>query len=191
MTIKKHTADDFAGAALALLPPGAAWDWPKDGTGYALLKACSEEYARLEADIRIVLDWAIEQHRPTYLSWHISDYRKVAEEALAGITESMPRKMTAIGSQVGDRLWSVNAPDETWPVPLVRLINLIGTARVGSHAGDRLWGHRSRYILVVQYYRSIVDPEILRKALNDFKQSHIFLWFEDITGVGGYIDGQN
>ena len=191
MTIKKHTSDDFAEAALALLPPGAAWDWPKDGAGYALLKACGEEYARLEANIRIVLDWAVEQHRPTYLSWHSRDYRLEAEEALAGVAEIMPRKMTAVGSHVGDRLWSINAPNEKWPVPLIRLINLIGPARVGSHAGDRLWGQRSRYILVVQYYRSVVDPEILRKALNDFKQSHIFLWFEDITGVGGYIDGEN
>ena len=191
MTIKKHTSDDFAEAALALLPPGAAWAWPTDGAGYAVLKAGGEEYARLEANIRIVLDWAVEQHRPTYLSWHIRDYRLEAEEALAGVAEIMPRKMTAVGSHVGDRLWSINAPNEKWPVPLIRLINLIGPARVGSHAGDRLWGQRSRYILVVQYYRSVVDPEILRKALNDFKQSHIFLWFEDITGVGGYIDGEN
>lgn len=190
MKLKAHTANDFADAALALLPPGAAWDWPKDGTGYALLKACGEEYARLEAAIRIVLNWTVERHRPTYLSWHISDYRRVADEALAGCVETMPRRMTAVGSHVGDRLWSANASNETWPVPLVRL-RQASPARIGSHAGDQLWGHRSRYILIVQYYRSVVDPEILRKVLNAFKQSHIFLWFEDITGVGGYIDGQN
>ena len=61
----------------------------------------------------------------------------------------------------------------------------LGPFRVGSHAGDRLWSTRGRYVLRVRYYRSVVDPEVLWEALSAFKQAHVFLWFEDISGVGG------
>ena len=55
----------------------------------------------------------------------------------------------------------------------------------GSRIGDRLWGSRGRYVLRVRYYRSVVNPAVLWEALSAFQQSHVFLWFEDISGVGG------
>lgn len=111
----------------------------------------------------------------------------MANEAIAGVTEAMPRTMFGVGSHVGARLWSVAAPGLTFPVDLVQVDHLIRPLRAGSVVGDRCWGHRSRYILRVRYYRSVVDPEVLWNALADFKQSHVFLWFEDITGIGGEV----
>lgn len=187
MKIVTHSVAEFADAQKALLPPGAAWDWPAGGLGHDLLLGMAEELARVEAATQAVLDNAIETHRPKISSWHISEYRRVANEAIAGVTEAMPRTMFGVGSHVGARLWSVAAPGLTFPVDLVQVDHLIRPLRAGSHVGDRCWGHRSRYILRVRYYRSVVDPEVLWNALADFKQSHVFLWFEDITGIGGEV----
>ncbi|WP_435626992.1 hypothetical protein [Candidatus Ferrigenium straubiae] len=63
--------------------------------------------------------------------------------------------------------------------------HLLGPFRAGSKAGQQLWGTRSRYVLRVRYYRSVVNPRPLWDALNAFKQAHVRLWFEDITGTGG------
>ncbi|WP_199032094.1 hypothetical protein [Ralstonia sp. ASV6] len=185
MKLTAHTARDYTDALKELLPPGAAWEWPEGGMGDAMLAGSAQELERLEADTQAVLDTAIELHRPKFGSWHISEYRRVAAEAIAGVSETMPRRMAAIGSAVGDRLWSHAAPTLTFPIDLVRVDHLVGPARVGSHIGDRLWGTRSRYVLRVRYYRSVVDPAVLWQALAAFQQAHVFLWFEDITGVGG------
>jgi len=187
MLIVNHSVAEFAAAQKALLPPGSAWDWPVGGLGHDLLLGMAAELARVEAETQAVLDNAIETHRPKVSSWHISEYRRVANEAIAGVTESMPRSMFGVGSHVGDRLWSVDGPDTTFPVDLVQVDHLIRPLRVGSVVGDRCWGHRSRYILGVRYYRSVVDPEVLWDALANFKQAHVFLWFEDITGSGGEV----
>lgn len=187
MRIIKHTTRQFADAIKALLPPGAAWEWPAGGLGDALLLGTAAELARVESDTQAVLDRAIEMHRPKTSSWHISEYRRVANEALGGLVETMPRKVFAVGSHVGDRCWSQAAPTLTFPVDLVRVDHLIGPLRVGSRVGDRCWGTRSRYVLRVRYYRSVVDPQVLWEALMNFKQAHVFLWFEDITGIGGEV----
>jgi len=68
---------------------------------------------------------------------------------------------------------------------LVQVDHLVGPFRVGSHVGDRLWGSRGRYVMQVRYYRSVVNPKVIWDALMEFKQAHVYLWFEDITGVGG------
>lgn len=185
MKLKRHTDRDYVNAYLALLPPGAAWKWPEGGFGDALLLGLAQEPVRLEGDIQAVLDAAIERHRPATRSWHIDEYRKVAAKAIAGVSETMPRKPFAVGSKVGDRLWSHAAPTLTFPVDLVRIDHLLGPLRVGSRVGDRLWSTRSRYVIRVRYYRSVVDPKVLWDALTAFKQEHVYLWFEDITGVGG------
>lgn len=187
MDIELHTPRQFADAIKALLPPGAAWDWPEGGVGDALLLGTAQELARVEAATQGVLDKAIEMHRPNDSSWHISQYRRVANEAIAGVTETMPRCPFAVGSTVGQRLWSHAAPGLTFPVDLVQVDHLVGPFRVGSHVGERLWGTRSRYVLRVRYYRSVVDPQVLWEALMNFKQAHVFLWFEDITGIGGEV----
>lgn len=185
MQLTPHTSTDYADAQRALLPPGAAFDWPQGGFGYTLLKGMGEELARIDAAAQTVLDSSIEKHRPKYGNWHISEYRRIAAEAIAGVVETMPRRAFAVGSKVGDRLWSSAAPGLNFPVPLVQVDHLVGPFRVGSHAGDRLWGTRGRYVLQVRYYRSVVDPKPLWDALNAFKQAHVRLWFEDITGTGG------
>lgn len=187
MKIATHDVRQFADGIKALLPPGAAWEWPEGGIGDALLLGTAQELARVEAETQGVLDTAIETHRPKDSSWHISQYRRVANEALAGVTETMPRRPFAVGSTVGQRLWSHAAPGLTFPVELVKVDHLIGPLRVGSRVGDRCWGTRSRYVLRVRYYRSVVNPEVLWAALAAFKQAHVYLWFEDITGIGGEV----
>ena len=189
MKITAHTPREFADAIQALLPPGAAWKWPAGGLGDRILLCTSEELARIDAAVQQVLDNAIETHRPKTSSWHISEYRRVAKEALGDLAETMPRRPFAVGSKVGQRLWSHAAPEQTFPIDLVRVDHLLGPARVGngngSRVGDRLWGSRGRYVLRVRYYRSVVNPAVLWKALSAFQQSHVFLWLEDISGVGG------
>lgn len=189
MKITAHSPREFADAIKALLPPGAAWEWPEGGLGDGMLLGTAEELSRVEAAAQQVLDNAIETHRPKTSSWHITAYQRVAEEALGGLTETMPRRPFAIGSKVGQRLWSQAAPGLDFPIALVRVEHLLGPARVGnghgSRIGDRLWGTRGRYVLRVRYYRSVVNPAVLWEALSAFQQSHVFLWFEDISGVGG------
>ncbi|MCQ8116092.1 hypothetical protein [Methylomonas rosea] len=188
MQITPHTVAEFAQAQQRLLPPGAAWDWPAGSTGNVLLTGMAAELARVEAATQLVLDNAIDTHRPKISSWHISEYRRVANEAIAGVTETMPRKMLAVGSHVGDRCWSAAGPATTFPVDLVQVDHLVTKPlRVGSRVGDRCWSTRGRYVLRVRYYRSVVDPKVLWDALAEFKQAHVFLWFEDITGSGGEV----
>ncbi|MDR1350848.1 MAG: hypothetical protein LBJ59_08775 [Zoogloeaceae bacterium] len=196
MNIQPHTPAEFTSALAALLPPGKAWEWKAGGVGHGLLHATAEEPARLESGIPGVLDHAVDTHRPKFSSWHIREYQRVAEAALAaaGITEALPRKPFAIGSHVGERLWSQAAPEETWEAPLVLCLHLFAPMTIGRHVGDgsgrdpaaRMWqGERTRYILLVRYYKGVAAPKILWDALSDFQQSHVYLWFEDITGTGG------
>lgn len=187
MKLPVHTSAEYADAQRALLPPGAAFDWPQGGFGDKLLKGMGEELARIGAGAQQVLDTAIEQHRPKYSNWHISEYRRIAQEAIAGVVEA-PRKKACIGSKIGNRLWSAAVP--AFPVDLLRVDHLVGPARIGSHIGDRAWASRGRYVLRVRYYSSVVNPKLVWDALWAFKQAHVYLWFEDITGAGGSY-GQN
>lgn len=187
MKAQLHPPREFADAIKALLPPGAAWDWPSGGLGDNLLLALAEELSRVEANTQQVLDRAIEQHRPAATNWNIREYRRVASEAVRGVTESLPRKTFAVGAHVGDRVWSAAGPATTFPVERVRVDHLLRPLRVGSRVGDCLWATDSRYVMRVAYYRSVVDPDVLFAALNAFKQAHVFLKFIDITGVGGEV----
>ncbi len=184
MKLIPYSADDYAGAIKALLPPGAAWEWPAGGLGDAMLTGTAAELARVDEMTQPVVDNAIEMHRPGKCNFHISEYRAFAEAALAEVTET--RRTFAVGSRVGDRLWS--SAGATFAVPLVRIDHLQGPFRVGARVGQRVWKSEfSRYFLRVRYYRSVVDPKALWNALLTFKQAHVFLWFEDITGVGGEV----
>lgn len=183
-----YTPADYADAQRALLPPGAAFDWPQGGLGDALLLGMAQELARVGGGTQQILDRAIEQHRPKVVSWHIDEYRRVAHAALAGVSETLPRKVCAVGSRVGARVWA--NPAASFNVPLLRVDHLLQPLHVGSHVGDGLFGSTRRYALRVRYYRSVVDPKPIWDALMAFKQAHVFLWFEDITGVGGAY-GQN
>jgi hypothetical protein len=195
MKLAAHTAVDYAAAQRALLPPGAAWDWPREGFGQDLLVGIGQEPARLEAELPTVLQRAIDLHRPRIVGWHIDQYRRVAREALeaAGIAEALPRQTFAVGAHVGDRCWSAS-PDKDFEVPLFRIDHLFAPMAAGRHGGDgsgrdpaaRCWSAlHGRFYLLVRYYRSVVDPAVLWDALSRFEQAHVFLWFEDITGIGG------
>lgn len=188
LNLTQYSARNFADSLKNLLPPGAAWQWPAGGFGDAFLLAQAQEFARIDANIQLVINYAVTIHYPANSSWTLADYRQVASDALIGITEALPRKMFAIGSKVSQRLWSINAPNTTFDVPLVQVDHLIGPFKIGSKVGEQLWGHRSRYIMRVRYYQSVVNPQILFNALNAFKQAHVFLWFEDITGAGGGVN---
>lgn len=188
MKLIKYTARHFADAHEALRPPGAAWRWPTGGFGDTLILAQSQEFARLEADIQKVIDYAATVHKPAQANWHINEYRRVANEALNGLTETMPRKPFSVGSAAGDRVWSEAAPAQIFPIDLLKIDHLVGPLRAGrSYAGDYCWGERTRYILRVRYYASVVDPRPVWEALQAFKQAHVFLWFEDITGIAGSV----
>ncbi len=189
MQLIKHTARQFADAMLALLPPGDAWKWTESGFGDYLMMAFAQEPYRLESDLQMVMDRAIELHKPAQSNWHIDAYRAVALKALqdAGVVESIPRKPFTAGSKAGDRLFSANVNSTQFNVPLVQIDHLVGPFRAGSKAGDRLYSARSRFILRVRYYKTVVNPDIIFNALAAFKQAHVYLWFEDITGVGGEV----
>lgn len=189
MQLKSYSAADYASAQRALLPPGAAFDWPAGGFGDALLVGIGTELARVGADAQKVLDTAISKHRPaSALNWHFREYLKIAEAAIAGVVETKPRSVVKIGSKIGQRLWS-GAAGQNFPVELMQ-IELMRPARVGCRIGNRLWGERGIYVMRVRYFSSAVDPKPLWDALAGFKQAHVFLWFEDITGAGGHY-GQN
>lgn len=165
MRVTTYSANDYANAQRALLPPGAAFDWPQGGFGDALLQGMGGELARVGDGVQVLLDNAITQHSPKYGNWNISEYRRVAAEAVAGVSGSVP-------------------------VEQLRIDHLFRPFRVGSHVGDRLWSSRSRYVMRVRYDSSVIDPQPVWDALYAFKQAHVFLWFEDMTGVGGHY-GQN
>lgn len=187
MIVEQHSPRDYADALKALLPPGAAWEWPEGGMGDALLLATAEEPARVDGVCQGVLANAVEAHRPKSVSWNITEYRRIAQEVVAGVAEALPRRTFAVGARVGDRAWSAAAAATDFPVPLVRVYQLLQPLRVGSRVGDRLWATYSRYLLRVEYYRSVVDPQALWDALGPFKQAHVRLHFVDITGVAGEV----
>nr|WP_314710659.1 hypothetical protein [uncultured Comamonas sp.] len=184
MKLPQHDAGQYAAALRALLPPGQAWQWPTGGLGDSMLQGTAQELARVGAHGQEVLDAAIEAHRPKAGSWHIDEYRRVANKALDGLQEPTRRAFT-VGSKTGQRLWSGASATLNFPIDLVQVSHLVGPMRVGSKAGDRLWGARGRYVLLVRYYRTVADPKAIWAALDAFKQAHVYLWFEDISGVGG------
>lgn len=184
MIILSYSARDFADAMRALLPPGAAWDWPADGVGDALMVAMGQELARISDGRAEVLIRAVDIHRPASCDFSLSQYRAVAVQAIAGVVEA-PRKMFAVGGRVGDRVWSASGAGSTWPVALVSVDPIAGPPRVGSQVGCLCWSSRSRVMLRVRYYCSVVDPRVIWDALQAFKQAHVVLWFEDVTGSGG------
>ena len=156
MKITAHAPRAFANAIQALLPPGAAWTWPEGGLGDAMLLGTAEELARIEAAVQGVMDNAVDSHRPKFLSWHISAYQGVAD-AVGGAAE-----------------------------PGGVRVSTVRPFAAGGAAGGRLWGPRSRYILWVRYDGAAgVDPAALWAALSEFRQSHVVLWIDDITGAGG------
>lgn len=189
MRLIPHTVRQFADALLAMLPLGAAWKWPEGGLGDKIMAAAAEELVRVEVATQDVLDNAIETHRPAITSWHIDEYRRVANEALEGQTEAVPRQPTIVGrARAGKRLWSENAETLTFPIKLLQIDHLLGPLMAGkSLTGQCVRGERSRYVLRVRYYATVVEPDVIAAALQAFKQSHVALWFEDITGRAGNI----
>lgn len=187
MNVVLRDASEYAAAIKGLLPPGAAWEWPAGGTGDALVLGTAQELARVDGAAQVALDAAIEAHRPGQCNFHISEYRRVVAERLAGVAEVMPRKPAAIGCGIGTRLWSHAAPLNPFPVDLFRIDHLLGPARVGSGVGCGMWGPLGRKILRVRYFKSVADPRAVWDALVAFRQAHVYLWFEDISGVGGEV----
>lgn len=199
MHLTPHSAADYERALELLLPPGKAWEWPDGSLGHALLFSTAQELTRLEHAIPDVLEVSISRHRPKFSGWQLSEYQRVAEEALraAGVEETLPRRMCAIGSAIGVRLWSAAVLDAAsgadFPVPLVQCLHLFAPMAIGRCVGDGTgrdpaarmwsWSGRTRYILIVRYYRSVTPPNILLAALTEFQQAHVAIWLEDITGV--------
>lgn len=187
MKLRFHTVRDYANAMLNLLLEGAAWRWPVDGLGDKIFQAFAVELLRIELICQQVLDRAITLHTPAPNSYTLADYQAVADAAAAQFSETLPRQASRAGrARAGQRLWSSAAEGSTWPIAKVKLAHLQGPSIVGkSKAGQRLMGERSRYVLRVWYYAGVVNPDVIAAALNDFKQSHMVLFFEDITTNAG------
>lgn len=191
MQVEAHTAAEFSGAIRALMPPGDAWQWPAVGSteslGAALMDGPANELARVDAQVPALLDLAIEQHTPKLMRWTLADYQAVADASQSDVAaEVIPRRPFVAGSYAGQRLWS--GAGATFPVPLVNVRKCRPFA-AGSKAGDRVWSHRARYVLLVNYYATAADLDALHAALAAFKQSHMVLFFIDVTERGGeFVD---
>lgn len=184
MQFTQHTDRDYADVLMALLPPGTVYKWPVGGLGDGLMLSAGKELSRVDAAIQQVLDRAIELHRPKYGNWNISEYRRIGNEAIAGVVEN--RKTFAVGAKVGQRVWS--SAHTNFYVPFLKIDHLMGPLRVGSKVGAGVWSAKGRYVLRVRYYRSVVNPKVVWDALKAFKQAHVWLFFEDITGVEGIVN---
>lgn len=187
MMLRLHTVREYANAMLALLPPGAAWRWPFDGLGDKIFQAFAVELLSIELICQQLLDRAIEMHAPASNSYTLADYQAVADAAAAQFDEPLPRQASRAGrARAGQRLWSSAAEGSTWPIVKVKLAHLQGPSMVGkSRAGQRLMGERARYVIRVWYYAGVVNPDVIAAALNEFKQSHMVFFFEDITTNAG------
>lgn len=189
MKLTKHTVRQYADVLLALLPPGMPWKWPLDGFGDKIFQAVAVEFTRIEDAIQDVLDRAITLHTPKKQLYTLAEYQRVAEESVESINEDLSRRKTRVGSmRCGRRLWSEDAEGSSWVIPKVRVAHLLGPIVAGrSVCGRRLAGERARYVMRVFYYYGVVDPDVIANALKDFRQAHVVLFFEDITGFQGNI----
>lgn len=187
MKLRLHTVREYANAMLALLPPGAAWRWPVDGLGDKIFQAMALELLRIELILQQVLDRAIELHRPNSSRYTLADYQAVADAAVAAYSETLPRQSSRAGlARAGQRLWSPAANNSSWLITKVKLVHLQGpTLASKATAGQRLMGARARYVIRVFYYAGVVDRHALAAALQAFKQAHVVLFFEDISGHAG------
>lgn len=147
MNLLLHTSHDYAGVLAALLPPGAAWDWPAGGIGAGLLSGTSAELARLDPSCQEVLDHAINLHRPAYGSWNLAAYAHVAQVAANGgqVDVADGVRPFVAGSRVGGRLYSARSRyilrvrfDRATvdPAPLAAAINAFRQAHVAPWFQD-------------------------------------------------------
>lgn len=180
MKLKVHDARQYADALKKLLPLGAAWEWEVGSFGDSLVLATAQELARVDAASQIVLDTAIELHRPASNSHTLAAYQAIADAA----TQIIARKPATIGRTIGYRLWSHNAPATVLPTPHVTLNHLIPPAKIGSRIGDKLWSVSARYYLQVSFDNSLVFKEPLYTTLMTFKQAHVYLYIDDVADLG-------
>ena len=178
-----YSARDYAVAMKLLLPIGLAWQWSDGGFGDGLVLSTAYELERIQQSAYAVMDEAIELHRPKAVSYHIRDYRRVANDAIV----VMPRKPAAIGCTVGYRLWSQDAPTAVSACPVLRVEHLLQPAAIGSRIGTCLWSASSRYYLRVRFDKSLISSVDLATTLLAFKQAHVYLFFEDVPQIGGNV----
>jgi hypothetical protein len=179
MRLTTHTTRQYTDALHALLPLGAAWEWQPGGFGDGVLTATALELTRLEPGIQSVIDEALELHRPSSISYTLPHYQQVADAN----TRIIPRKYLSPGCRVGYRCWSSNAPSFIRWSLLSRLSHLIQPLAVGAHVGDLAWSHTSRYYLMVELDRSLIDTPYLIAALTEFKQAHVYLYIHDVPDL--------
>jgi hypothetical protein len=181
MNLLTHDVRQYTDSLKALLPPGQAWEWSEGGFGDELVLATAQELARVDVATQSVLDDAIELHRPAASGFTLADYQDVADAA----TQITPRKPCTIGSTVGYRLWSHNAPISVTPDSSVTLSHLMQPCAIGSYIGKELWSKYCRYYLQVRFDKSIINKADLYDALMSFKQAHVYLYVVDVADMGG------
>lgn len=184
-----HTVRHYANVMLALMPPGLPWKWLEDGFGDKLFQAFAVEFTRIELAIQHVLDRAITLHTPKKSLYTLAEYQRVADEAAEVFSEDLARRKSRCGGmRCGGRLWSEDAEGSSWAIQKVRVAHLLGPLVSGrAVCGRRLAGERARYVLRVFYYAGVVNPDVIAEALKEFRQDHMVLFFEDITGLQGNI----
>ena len=170
-----HSARQYADALKALLPPGAAWNWPVGGAGDALVLATAQELARVDVGAQAVMDQAILLHVPGRQDYTLSGYQAVADAA----THIIPRKPAAVGCTVGYRCWSNAAPVSVSPAPVVSLSDQVKPLAIGGAVGDLAWSSVSPYYLIVSFDYSVINEATVVTALLAFKQAHVFLYVVD------------
>lgn len=174
-----RTAAEFARALAALLPNGTAWQWPAGGLGDDLLNGTAQELARVNAQTAPLIEAAIDAHRPGTAQYLLSDYQAIADDN----TVIIPRQPATIGSAIGYRLWSQNAPEAVSPAPVVTLTCNLNPGTIGDTIGTQLWSSRARYYLRIQCDRSLINMPVLIAALTDFKQAHVCLYLADTADL--------
>lgn len=177
MQLTPYSPSDYADAQRALLPPGAAFDWPQGGFGDSLLVGIGEELARIGTDAQMVLDRAIEQHRLKYGNWHFSEYIRVANEAIAGAAETLPRRKLAIGCKVGQRMWSSATTGAAFPGVANSLPRR--KSAVGCKVGQLLW---SCSVAVLYFPVELLRVELMHPFRVGCRVGDR-LW----SGRGGYV----
>lgn len=208
MQLPLYSPADYTEAQRALLPPGAAFNWPQGGMGDVLLGGMAQELARVGSGAQQVLDHAPLAHLPKVSSWHISEYRRIASEAIAGQVEVLPRQAFTVGSKVGARVWSnaasirlgtaqaatpntVTLPATASAVPDVYAGKMVGiVSGMGIGQEHRVVQSRTNKL---SYSNSFTNPvwinsrcTLLPNQQDPFGGQNG--WKYSVGGIGGYID---
>ncbi len=180
-----HNASAYARAMQELLPPGAAWDWPTDGPGFALLTGLGQELARVELELIDLLPKLPKDHAPFASSWHISTYQAIAQAAIKHVFSPKRQAFRAGRNRAGHRLWRDEPSSTVFDYVLVDHLVWRPFQSGGARAGRVLGSLRGRFLIRVRYFAGAIDLAPVLAALKAHAQAHVAFVCVDISGQGG------